>query len=461
MSTKRWVPSRFNAISKMENGELVLYNSYTGAIASISAEEKSEVMSALKKEGITGNLPENIQALVELGFLVPETVDEDSRASFLHQSLHRTDTMHLILFPTEACNFRCTYCYQTFPQGKMKPEIREGFKRFLEQKAGSLQHLNISWFGGEPMTAFDVIGELSESILKTVKKHNIHYSAEMSTNGYLLTEESFRSLLSWNIRRFMITLDGNAEIHDSRRFLTGGGKTFDRIIENLKAIKDLEEDFEIFIRINFDEDNLNEIPTFLTYLGNLFGKDPRFQIFTRPVGRWGGSNDGDLPICDSRVAETKIWEFTEYGLNSELNMSSSIESALMPTGSVCYAAKPHSFAIGADGQLYKCTCSLDEDFNKVGNLLPDGSMEIDYDKLALWVTSGEEKDAVCQSCFYRPACQGNHCPLYRFRTGNRPCSYEKRKIKQVLRLIWQQNSLNKGDETNESNQTSRFSTSSR
>lgn len=440
MSTNRWVPSHFNAITQVENGELVLYNSYTGAIASIAVEEKPAIMAALKKEGYQGDLPDNLQPLAEAGFLVPDTVDEDARASFLHQSLHRTDTMHLIVFPTEACNFRCTYCYQTFPQGKMKPEVREGFKRFIEQKASSLQYLNISWFGGEPTLAMDVIEELSESILKTVEKHNIHYSAEMSTNGYHLTAESFRSLLKWNVRRFMITLDGNAEIHDSRRLLAGGGKTFDRIIENLKAIKQMDEEYEIFIRINFDESNLDEIHPFLTYLGSIFGDDPRFQTFTRPVGRWGGENDGDLPICDSRTAEAKIWEFTEFGLNQGLQMSSSIESALMPTGSVCYAAKPHSFAIGADGQLYKCTCSLDEEFNKVGHLLSDGSMEIDYDKLAMWVTSGEEKDSVCQSCFYRPACQGNHCPLYRIRTGKRPCSYEKRKIKRVLNLIWQQNS---------------------
>jgi uncharacterized protein len=65
-------------------------------------------------------------------------------------------------------------------------------------------------------------------------------------------------------------------------------------------------------------------------------------------------------------------------------------------------------------------------------------MELDLDKMALWTTSGEETDAQCQSCFFRPACQGNHCPLYRMRTGNRPCSYEKRQIKRTLRTLWLQ-----------------------
>ncbi|NSL52537.1 radical SAM/SPASM domain-containing protein [Calidifontibacillus erzurumensis] len=449
MKTKRWLPSRFNAMSQADNGELILYNSYTGAIATFTPEEKPIILSALKREGVSGELSDTLLPLVDSGFLVPDDVDEDARARFLHQSLHRTDTMHLIVMPTEACNFRCTYCYQTFPRGNMNPEVQEGLKQFIAQKANSLQHLSISWFGGEPMLAFDIIGELSESILETTAKHNINYSAEMTTNGYFLTLEKFRALLNWHVRRFMITIDGMKEFHDARRFLTGGGGTFDTIIGNLKAIKaeiDKDEDFEIYIRINFDEDNLDNVKPFIDYLADLFGNDRRFQTFCRPVGRWGGEHDGDLPICDHRVAETKIWEFTEYGMDKGLPMSSIVESAIMPTGSVCYAAKPHSFVIGANGQLYKCTCSLNEDFNHVGRLLPDGSMDIDYDKVAFWVTGGEDKDANCQACFFRPACQGNHCPLYRVRTGKRPCTFEKKKIKQVLRLIWKQNQIQEAEQ---------------
>ena len=251
MLTKRWVPSRFNALSKTDQDELILYNSYTGAIAVFSTEEKSEVLSALKRDGLSENLSELQKQLADLGFIISDNVDEENRALFLHQSLHRTDTMHLVVMPTEACNFRCTYCYQTFPRGKMKQEIREGLKSFISRKAASLQTLNISWFGGEPLLALDVIVELSESILADVQKHGLTYTAEISTNGYLLTEQNFRSLLSCNVRRFMITLDGMAEIHDSRRFLASGEKTFNLIIENLKAIKKMNETYEISIRHQF------------------------------------------------------------------------------------------------------------------------------------------------------------------------------------------------------------------
>ncbi|MNP18518.1 hypothetical protein D3C76_1110030 [compost metagenome] len=108
----------------------------------------------------------------------------------------------------------------------------------------------------------------------------------------------------------------------------------------------------------------------------------------------------------------------------------------MPSGAVCYAAKPNSLVIGSDGKLYKCSIALDDENNQLGQLHADGSMELDTEKVARWTDSGEEQDAVCKACFFRPACQGNHCPLYRIRTGKRPCPHEKRKIKQVLHLLW-------------------------
>jgi uncharacterized protein len=34
--------------------------------------------------------------------------------------------LHLILMPTEACNFRCVYCYETFALKEMKPDVVAG-----------------------------------------------------------------------------------------------------------------------------------------------------------------------------------------------------------------------------------------------------------------------------------------------------------------------------------------------
>lgn len=432
----KYIPSRFNALSHTDDHGLVLFNSYTGAIASFSDKEKQMVLPALKRVGLNELENDLHQDLYNSGFLVSSHVDEKKRAQFVHQSMHRTDMMHLVLMPTEACNFRCTYCYETFERGKMDQKIINGLKTFVREKAGNLSDLHFSWFGGEPLIALGVIKELSKSFLAIAEENHIHYSCDLVTNGYLLTKDVFQQLLSWNINQFMITIDGIGDVHDSRRHLTGGGETFDKIMDNLMAIKEVPGSFDITIRTNFDETNLQEASELTRYLKDRFADDRRFGILFRPVGQWGGKNDDDIPVCSRTMANKKIWELTEEALTEGFNMSSMITDSLMPTASVCYAAKPHSLVVGSNGQLYKCTLSLDEEFNQVGKIAEDGQVELDYDKIAEWVTSGEETDEVCQSCFYRPACQGNHCPLYRKRTGERPCPYEKRNINRVLNLIW-------------------------
>ncbi len=430
------MPSRFNVHTYTDSGELLVYNSYTGAILSFSDGEQPEVLAALK-DGIVAQGSSVTAHLLASGILVPAHVDEFMRAKLLYQSSHRTDLMHLIVMPTEACNFGCTYCYQTFPRGKMTPQTIAGLKQFVDHKARFLQSASISWFGGEPLLAPEIIEQLSDSFLQSFARYDVDYSADIATNGYYLTKEMLTKLVKWKITRYMVTLDGPAIVHDRKRGLRGGGGTFERIFVNLKNARLLDEQFEIYIRVNFDEETLSDVPELVHMLKEHFAGDERFQLLFRPVGRWGGPHDDQLPICSDRTANLKIWEFAQLGLDHDMPMASIVENSMMPGGSVCYAAKPYSLVVGANGQLYKCTCAFEEEDNHVGRLHDDGRVDLDYDKFAKWVSSGDDTDPVCGACYYRPACQGNHCPLFRMRTGNRPCSFEKRKIRTALETVWQ------------------------
>lgn len=430
-------PSRFNVITETDSNELIIYNSYTGAIALFEKKEGEEVRHILTKKQVPqGSL---LELLIDQGFLVSDDIDEKRRATFLHQTMHRKDSLHLVLLPTEACNFRCTYCYEDFPRGKMTEKAKQGLINYIKKEARFLRQLTISWYGGEPLLADDVINELSDEFLQVAKEHDIDYSAEITTNGYLLTKEKFQQLLNNGIRQFMITIDGIAEEHNMRRKLANGDGSFKTIIENLSTIKNLAGDFEITIRTNFDEESLETLPLFISEMKQIFQIDQRFKLFFRPIARWGGENDDCLPICDQRTVDQKIWEFSELAIDEGLPISSIVAGSLQPTASVCYAAKPNSFIVASDGSLYKCTLAFGDDDNKIGSLNEDGTMLINYDKLAKWTTSGEETDEHCQACFFRPACQGNHCPYYRKTTGERPCSHEKRQIKKVLKLIVKEN----------------------
>ncbi|MEK3872936.1 MULTISPECIES: radical SAM/SPASM domain-containing protein [unclassified Paenibacillus] len=433
----QWKASRFNAQSETDDGGLMLYNSYTGAIASFSSAERNDVLEWLAPAApVPEPAPPLVDGLIEQGFLVRSDVDEMRRAMFLHHSMHAQDAMHLVLLVTEACNFRCTYCYESFPRASMREEVIRGLEAYMAERAKTLKQLTVSWHGGEPLLVPHIIERLSNSFIEACGQNGAAYGAEMSTNGYYLTRDRLEQMLDLHVRRFMVTLDGEGEIHDSRRGLNGGGGTYRTIVDNLLSLKQVDRPFEINLRVNFDNGNLGAVSRFIPVLRELFADDPRFKVYFRPVGCMGGENDLNLPVCDERTKDRAIWELNEQAIAEGLQVSSFISDILLPTGAVCYAAKPNSLIAGSDGMLYKCSVALEQDNNRLGRIHEDGTLDLDYDKLALWTTSGEETDEKCQACFFRPACQGNHCPLYRMRTGNRPCSYEKRQIKKTLRTIW-------------------------
>lgn len=426
-----WKPSRFNVQGRDDGGRLILYNSYTGAVGVVPEEDRIEVSEALKN-GTNVNLAGILSDLQEGGFLVSQGVDELRGAAFLqHREMYRTDLLNLILLPTEDCNFRCVYCYENFKRSTMPESIREGLKRFVEREADRLRFLHIGWFGGEPLTALEVIEELSASFLETCRDNGIDYKAGITTNAYPLTRQVAQSLFSLDIRRFQITLDGPQSEHDKRRVLANGKGTFEGIMANLQALRALDEIFQVEIRVNFDRDSLSTIPELLEILKLEFLDDPRFAVHFRPIGQLGGPNDASLPVCNDQSITFDLYETAlEYGLGVDM-----LNQDIAPHGTVCYAARPNSFVIGSDGTIYKCTVAFEDQANKIGRLEPDGEMLLDEDKLALWTATSCDDDPTCQKCYFRPSCQGAVCPLKRIREGVRTCPPAKKQIKRVLELI--------------------------
>lgn len=187
--------------------------------------------------------------------------------------------LNLILLPTESCNFRCTYCYESFNIGKMSQQVVNGVKNLLNTRVPDIDFLLISWFGGEPLLASDVIGSISDHILSLTKTFsNINYQADITTNGYFLKPDIFRKLLNWNIRNYQISFDGPKKQHDIKRLLANGRPTFDRLWQNLKGMRTVSEAFAVTVRLHLDRENYTAAPEFLKEFKRDFGDDPRSRF---------------------------------------------------------------------------------------------------------------------------------------------------------------------------------------
>ena len=75
------------------------------------------------------------------------------------------DHLQLIVNPTERCNLRCVYCYETFALGKMPQAIVSGIFNLVKRRAEKgLKTFRLEFFGGEPLVAWDVVESLARGL---------------------------------------------------------------------------------------------------------------------------------------------------------------------------------------------------------------------------------------------------------------------------------------------------------
>jgi len=315
-------------------------------------------------------------------------------------------TQQLIILPTEKCNFRCTYCYEDFMIGAMKESVQRGIERFLDQRVPELSQLSINWFGGEPLAARKIVLRLSSYAKCLCDKHGVALRGGLTTNAYVLNFPLFEELVSYDQRFFQVTFDGWEEGHNAVRKLAGGGATFDRIWSNLVATRASRQEFEILIRIHVRRDNHRSLDTLLENVARTFGNDRRYSLdfeHLRDLGGDGGKSvDRPLSLAELREiavdlrARYDVLVSREHGaatraLEPEQTVSASAigevkgAAAAGATPYICYAAKPNSLLIRADGRIGKCTVALNDDRNTIGSINEDGSVTIDNALLRPWL----------------------------------------------------------------------------
>jgi uncharacterized protein len=429
----KWTLSRYTSIIECNSGDILLHNSFMGAIARIPMEYTKQFnrffTNDIREEDLR-HYPE-INELCNGGFFVPAEIDESKIVSRIILK-ERESEFELIILPHENCNFRCTYCYETFERQKMKPEVVQGLKSLVARKAKEYEGIHISWFGGEPLLARDIIYDLSDSFISNCEQNGIRYSSSITTNGSLLTPEVVSSLLQRKVKFFQVTVDGPESLHDSNRHLKGGGGTYRQILNNLVHMRDNKQEFSVTIRINFNDHIINLMEEFLSEISPLFAGDRRFSLSFHSIGKWGGPNDSNLDVCTAESAWLKKLELTDQTLRAGL--SSDIKQYLEPKGISCYAGKETSIVVRSDGKICKCTVALEDPRNIVGNITEDGHLLIDQSLWNLWVKLDDKDDGKCGSCSFSPACQSRSCPLVAIDQRAPPCPLTKSEYEATVKF---------------------------
>ncbi|HZS47252.1 MAG TPA: radical SAM protein [Blastocatellia bacterium] len=138
----------------------------------------------------------------------------------------------LTLIVTDACNLKCTYCFQ---QRSPKRMSRETAERAIDLH---FQHtdetLGISFFGGEPLLELDLMKHAVRYAREKARRRHKRLRFSMTTNGMLVDRPTF----SWlNQQRFSIKLsfDGVRPEHELAR----GRGTSAKLIEVLDIARSM------------------------------------------------------------------------------------------------------------------------------------------------------------------------------------------------------------------------------
>src|SRR5687768_3121182 len=101
--------------------------------------------------------------------------------------------MDVTLVLTHDCNLGCGYCYMGAKFAKkMSPEIAE---KGLDLAFGTgSARVQISFFGGEPLLAWDQLVVSARSARARAARDGVELKMSVTTNGTLLDEERARVL---------------------------------------------------------------------------------------------------------------------------------------------------------------------------------------------------------------------------------------------------------------------------
>ena len=406
--------SRYNFLI-LEDDHGILYNSRTGKTVLLKGATGDAINWLLvnPSEDVKArpNLAELKTSLVDTGFLVPH--DEDELASILQANARARKSregLHLTISVTEACNFRCPYCYQSHAQKSIDEKTADRLVEFVRHNLPQDSELSVTWYGGEPLLNLPVIEKLSAEFTKICKQSGCAYSTFMITNGYRLNADMVRHLASLDIGDFQITIDGDKETHDQTRILAGGQGSYDVIMKNLKDIVPLVD--SMAVRINVLHSNRDGANRLLKKLDERFDAIEGFHAYLAHV-------DDASENCD--VERSNLLTGEEFaGLQRENRPETIVSDATrfdlpQPVINVCGAERANNFVVDPEGQLFKCWNSVGRTDEPVGSIHQPfhHADRLDENK---WQQFSADQDDICRECKFLPLCMGG-CPDVRFRTG--------------------------------------------
>ncbi len=161
------------------------------------------------------------------------------------------------------CNMDCGYCFAGKgqyhgDQGLMSYETGKRALDFLVENSPGRRHLEVDFFGGEPLMNWQVVKDLVAYGRSIEKAEGKEFRFTLTTNGLLLDDEVI-AFTNKEMSNVVISLDGRKEVNDRMRQTKTGDGTYDLIVGNFKKLADSRDSLgkEYYMRGTYTVNNLD------------------------------------------------------------------------------------------------------------------------------------------------------------------------------------------------------------
>ncbi len=305
----------------------------------------------------------------------------------------------LVINPTLECNFKCWYCYEKHPQGHMALEVMEKCKKHIQYmvKHERITSLILDWFGGEPILYFEeIIYPIGKYAKKICEDYQIPFYHYITTNASRIDLQMIKRMKEIGVNGFQITIDGDEKRHNQIRN-ENGKSSFSAIINNINLLCSELENILITLRINYDDQTLSVSDLEKVY--SMISPENRKYIMVNFQRVW-------QTIKPALLENERRIYFTQLSKQMGFKTPQLVSAFNIGKTHKCYVDRIYHAEINYDGKVYRCTARDYSDKYMMGELLDNGEIKWNEEKVAKQYAKATFENDMCLKCKYLPLCMG-------------------------------------------------------
>ena len=266
-----------------------------GMLPETAVDLVKERLSGVYPAAEIGEALEEIQALIDMEQLFTEDIYKEYVADFKKR---KTVVKALCLHIAHDCNLACRYCFAEEGEyhgrrALMSYEVGKKALDFLIANSGNREHLEVDFFGGEPLMNWDVVKRLVEYGRSREEACHKKFRFTLTTNGVLLNDE-IMEFCNKEMSNVVLSLDGRREVNDHMRPFRNGKGSYELIVPKFQEFAKRRGDKDYFVRGTFTNKNLDFGEDVLHYADLGFKKMSMEPVVAEP-GEDYAIREEDLP----------------------------------------------------------------------------------------------------------------------------------------------------------------------